>query len=52
MEYGIPPERLEACWGSGGHGERTIRYRVRVDGAWERHAVHQKQFRQQTGAGT
>jgi len=34
LEYSVPPECFEALWGSGGHGERTIRYCVRVDGAW------------------
>ena len=39
MEYAIPPERLETCWGSWGHGERTIQHCVRVDGAWEHHGI-------------
>jgi len=42
LEHIVPPECFEACWGSGGHGERTIHHGVRVDGAWKHHAVHQK----------
>ena len=40
LEYPIPSECLETFWCSGGHGERTIRHCVRVDGAWKHHAVH------------
>ena len=39
LEYAIPLERLETRWGSGGHGARTVRRCVRVDGAWEHHGV-------------
>jgi len=42
LEYSVPPERFEARRGSGGPGERTIRYCVRVDDAWKHHGVHQK----------
>ena len=42
LEHIVPPECFEACWGSGGHGERTIRYYVRVDDGWKHHAVHQE----------
>jgi hypothetical protein len=37
LEHAIPPERLETCWGSRGHGKGTIYHCVRVDGAWEYH---------------
>ena len=36
----ISSKRLEVCWGSRGYGERAIRHRVRMDGAWEHHGVH------------
>jgi hypothetical protein len=52
LEHVIPSERLETCWGSGGHGERTICHCVRVDGAWEHRGVHKNKPRQQTGTGT
>ena len=40
LELAIPPKHPEARRGSGGHGERTVRYCVRVDGPWEHHGVH------------
>ena len=49
LEHTIPSECLKSCWSSRGHGERSIRYRVGVDGAWERHGIHQEQSRQQIG---
>ena len=52
LEHAIPSERLEAYWGSGGHGEGTIRHCVGVDGAREHHGVHQGQSRQQAGTST
>jgi hypothetical protein len=47
----IPSEHLEARWGSGRRGERTVRHGVRVDVAWEHYGVHCKQSHQQTGTG-
>ena len=49
LEHVIPSEHLETCWGSGRHGERTIRHCIRVDGAWEHHGVHKKESHQQAG---
>ena len=40
LEHPIPSERLETRWGSGGHVERSIHHRFRVDGARKHHAIH------------
>ena len=40
LEHVIPSQRHETCWSSGGHGERTIRHRDRVDGARKHHGLH------------
>jgi len=36
----IPSERLEASWGLGRYGERTVRHCGRVDGAREHRGLH------------
>jgi len=43
LEYAVPPERLETCWYSVEHGEKTIFHGVGADGECGRHEVHQKQ---------
>lgn len=40
LEYTIPSERLETCWGSGRHEKTTIFQCVRLDGARVHHGVH------------
>ena len=40
LEYPVPPERLEARWGSGGYGERAIHHDLRVDGTRRRDGLY------------
>ena len=41
LEYAIPSERLETCWGSGKYGGRTVHH-IRMDATWEHREVYQK----------
>ena len=45
LEYTIPSERLETCWGSGEHGERAICHSFGVDDPWKHHGLHQREVR-------
>ena len=51
LEHAISSKHLGTRRSSGRHEETTAHYRIRADGVWKYHEIHQRESHKQTGTG-